>query len=140
MTDVKVEIRGLRELAAAFKQLDSELPKAMKARLHSIVTTIAGAAAGFVPVRTGKAAASVRPRSTAKGAGIAFGGPSAEYFPWLNFGGKVGKGKSVQREMVLPDRYIYTTIGMFRGEILEGVDGAIRDTAVQAGFETRGGL
>ena len=137
---LKVEVRGIRELSSAFKRVDAELPKELKAAFLRIAGSVTDVARGKVPVISGKAASSIKPRASARGASIAFGGTAAEYFPWLNFGGRVGRNQSIVRERVEPDRYIYATIIAKRGETEAAVDGAVKEVARQAGFETKGGL
>lgn len=136
--NVKVEIRGLRELAAAFKQVDTALPGKLKANLLGVAENVASKARGKVPRRSGGAAGSIRAKASTRGGSIAFGGSAAEYMPWLNFGGRVGRNNSIVRERVEPDRYIYTTIGAAKDETEDAVEKAIRDAAREANFETKG--
>ena len=146
--DVKVEVRGIRELSRAFKAVDAELPKRLKARFLAIAETVASSARGNVPHRTGRAAASIKAKASARGAGIAFGGTAAPHYPWLDFGGSVGKGHfpgkrwsgSVTREWWGKPggdgRYIYPAIDSHKQEITDAAEKAIADVARDAGLET----
>jgi len=136
----KVEIRGIKELGRAFKQIDDDLAPELKSRFMGIASDVATTAQGKVPRISGKAAGSIKPRASVRGASIAFGGTAAPYMPWLNFGGRVGRRKSIVRERVTPDRYIYTTIGQKRDDISDAADDAIVDVARHAGFETGKGF
>ena len=138
--NVKVEVRGIRELSSAFRRVDAELPKQLKTAFLKIAERVVSVAQSGVPVLTGRAAASIKPRASTRGAGIAFGGSAAEYFPWLNFGGRVGRGGSIVRERVEPDRYIYRAVSSQKEETAAAADEAVKDVARRAGFETKGGL
>lgn len=139
---VRVEVKGLAELGRAFKQVDVELPNALKAALKGIAEGVAGVARGKVPHKSGDAAGSIVARSTTRGAGIAFGGSKAPYLPWLNFGGTTGKGHqrgpgqgSIHRDSPKPDRYIYSAIHEAREETAKEVEAAIIGVARSEGFE-----
>ncbi len=144
----QVQVKGLRELQAAFKSVDADIPKELRNTFKVIAQMVATAAAAKVPRRTGTAAASITPRATQRGAAIAFGGPKAPYYPWLDFGGTVGRGHkpnrpysgSVKRQyMGRPfgsGRYIYPTIEAMDDQIKAAAAEAVIDAAKRAGFET----
>lgn len=145
---VRVEVRGLAELNRAFRQVESDLPNELKGAFRAIAEDVAQEASGKVPHRSGRAAGSIKPRAGAKGAAIAFGGSSAPYFPWLNFGGSTGRGHvpgtggsgAIKRPLVKPDRYVYSTITDRQEKTRDAVDKAITSVAHGAGFETRGSV
>jgi len=141
-----VEVRGLRELQGAFRTIDRDLPKELRLHLKDIATHVVGVVQQRMPFGTGEAARSVKPRATQRGAGIAFpagGKPwrdvKADYYPWLDFGGKVGRGRSIVRPVVKGGRYIYPAIAESRGYIETEVNAAVEVVAEHAGFETRNG-
>lgn len=136
----RVEVRGLRELSGAFRQIDVNLQRQLKTELMAVAQMVAGRAAAKVPKVSGAAAASITPRSSVRGAGIAFGGTRAPYYPWLDFGGRVGRRKSIYRDMIQGGRYVYPAIGESRDDIEEGVEEAVNKAAKAAGFETRIGV
>jgi hypothetical protein len=140
--EFSVKVTGLREVNAALKEVESGLPKAMQGKLKGIAEHVAETARGMVPRRTGAAAGSIRARATQRGAGIAFSDSdgSVSYFPWLNFGGRVGRHGSIERSTVTPDRYIYSTILTEREETMRAVDEAVKEVAGRAGFDTEGSL
>ncbi len=137
-----VKVTGLREVNSALKEVDAGLPKAMQREFKAIAEVVATAARGKEPRRTGRAAGSISARATQRGAGIAFSDSdgSVPYFPWLNFGGGVGRKHSIQRSVVTPDRYIYTSIAAAKDETQRAVDDAVKRVAGQAGFDTEGSL
>lgn len=140
MTDVSVKITGLRETVAAFKQVDAGLPKEMRLEFLGVARHVVGVVQQRMPHRTGTAQSSVVPRASQKGAGIAIGGARAEYAPWLDFGGAVGRKKSVIRPFIREGRYLYPAIVESNDEIQAAADAAVKHVAEQAGFETKGGL
>ena len=149
----RVEVRGLREFERAIRDLDGDLRTELRGDLRSIAEQVAADARGRVAadVGSGDAAASITPRATGKGASIAAGGRKAPYFPWLDFGGSVGRGHrpgvawsgAVKREWrgrpVGEGRYLYPAIRASRDLIVRLVDASVERVAREAGFDTKGG-
>jgi hypothetical protein len=146
--DVSVKVTGLRELASAFKAVDANLSKEMRAGFLEIAQHVAGTVQQRMPFRSGRAASSVKPRATAKGASIAAGGTKAPYYQWLDFGGSVGRGHkpgvgwsgSIKRDAPKGGRYIYPAIAEEREEIEAAVDAAVAHVAKGARFDVSEGL
>ena len=151
-----VDIRGLKELQGAFKQVDIGLPKELRARMKAIAEHVVGMAQQRMPFQTGEAAGGLRPRATERGASIAYPGGGApwkgvkaDYYPWLDFGGTTGRGHvanghngyggSIKRALVKGGRYLYPAIEQSRGYILDEMDKAVEKVAEAASFETREG-
>jgi hypothetical protein len=140
VTDVSVRIVGLRELNTAFRQIDRELPKGLRTEFLVVAEHVVGVIQHRMPHVSGDAQKSVKPRASQKGAGIAFGGKDAPYMPWLDFGGRVGRRKSIVRPFITEGRYVYPGIAESREEIEQGADTAVKNAARHAGFETKGAL
>lgn len=138
-----IEVRGLREVQSAFRQIDKDLPKELRDEFRGIAVAVAADAARRVPHRTGKAAASIRPRATQRSAGLAFGGRAAPYFPWLDFGGSTGKGHrpgvggsgSVKRPVLSGGRYVYPAIEDNEDAIIQAAGDAVVTLARKNGLE-----
>ena len=60
------------------------------------------------------------------------------YYPWLDFGGRVGKGKSVRRPFNKGGRYIYPGYAKNRPEVEERLLAALLQVCQQAGVEVTG--
>lgn len=147
---VRVEVRGIRELSTAFRQVDREASAELKARFLDIARKVVNTAQGKMPHDSGKAQASVKPKGSDRGASIAFGGTAAPYMPWLDFGGSVGKGHkpglawsgSVKRDWRgAPSgsgRYVYPAISERRTETEQAALDAMTAAAKGAKFEVRG--
>lgn len=135
---VSLKVSGLSRLAGAFKKLDTDVPTRLKQSFLAIATTVAGKASAKVPVRTRRAAGSIKPRSTARGASIAFGGNVAPYMPWLDFGGSVGRNRSIHRPFIKSGRFVYPTIKEEGTYIREEVDKALEEAITAGEFNTVG--
>jgi hypothetical protein len=150
---VEIKITGLRELNAAFRAVNTDLPKALKVEFLTIAKTIVGVAQQRMPFRTGEAASSLKPVSGATYAGIGrpAGGDLGKgaYYPWLDFGGSTGRGHiagvggsgAIKRPSVgKQGRYLYPAIAESTVEIEKAADAALAKVAQDNGFETSGGL
>jgi hypothetical protein len=135
---LKVEVRGVRELRKALKDVGGDAPKELAAGLAEAAEIVARVARPRVPVRTGRAVGSIKVRKQSAGAALAVGGTAAPYYPWLDFGGKVGRNKSIRRPFVHGGRYIYPALADTRDEVNAKVDDVLKRMAERAGFETRG--
>lgn len=137
VVEARIEIRGIRELSAGFHQLEGNIPRAMKTRMRSEGQRIADRAAGGLPHVTGRAAGSIKPVASAQGVGISFGGASAPYEPWLDFGGSVGRGGATKLPFVQGGRYVYPAISAEGAGLEKAGEDAVADAAKGAGFEVR---
>jgi hypothetical protein len=136
----EIRVRGLKELQGAFRTIDGELPKELRVEFKAIAMSVAEKAARDVPRLTGAAARSIKPRATQKGFGLAAGGDKAPHYPWLDFGGRVGRNRSIARPVIAGGRYLYPTIAENREEIGEATDAAIKRAVARAGFDQEGSL
>jgi hypothetical protein len=146
---VSVRIVGLAEVNRALRQVADKVGgDGLKAALLGIAGKVATSARGKVPAGgSGKAAGSIQPHSTSRGASISFGGQAAPYMPWLDFGGSVGRGHvsgqawsgAIKRDWmgrpVGEGRYVYPAISGAREETVQAVLNAIVEAALAADFE-----
>lgn len=130
-----IRIDGLSEFVRSVKKLDSELPKAVRIGLNDAMGVVVGYARPKIPKRSGRAAASLKARSTRTEARVAAGGRRAEYYPWLDFGGKVGRKKSVKRPFIGDGRYLYPALTERRQQITDALQNALVSVAEAAGLE-----
>jgi hypothetical protein len=134
-----VKVDGLNQFVKGLKSLDRELPKALRKGLNEAVDLVVTSARSKVARRSGKAAASLRAGSTQKAARIVAGGSRAPYYPWLDFGGKVGPKHAVSRRFYRSGRYIYPALAERREETERLVSQAIVDAGRSAGIEVTSG-
>ena len=136
MTDA-IKIDGLAQFTRNLKKLDTDLPKALRMAFNGAADLIVSDTRAGMPSRTGKAKGSVKAKSTQTSARIAEGGNRAPYTPWLDFGGSVGRARSIRRPFLKEGRYLYNAYFRHRdsGRIQEELSKALIDTARQAGVE-----
>jgi hypothetical protein len=134
--ETRIEVHGLRELDAAFGKARRDLPRELAQHLSTPASRIAGRVSSVLPHRSGAAAASVRPRSSASAAGVE-AGSGIEYYPWLDFGGSVGRGGKIDRPFSGKGRYLYPAIESEGRSIEEHAEDAVMAAARDAGFEVR---
>jgi len=136
----EIRVSGLREFNRALRQIDRNAPNGVKVAGNRAAQIIVDQARPLVPVGPpagGHARTSIRVASTRTAARIRAGGRRFPYYPWLDFGGAVGRRDSVRRPFYKDGRYIYPTY--YRN--LARVQGILRDelaaVARSAGLRVR---
>lgn len=117
MSGKTIQVRGLRELRGALRDIEKTLGPELRKGLNEVAEVVLDTARPLVPTRSGKARASLKAGSTEKAVQIKAGGTKAPYWGWLDFGGKVGRSKSVKRRFIPEGRYIYPTLTKRRDAI-----------------------
>lgn len=135
MSESRITITGIKEFQGALRKMDADLPKQLRIALNGASQLVIDKAKPKIPRRSGNAAASLKVRSSQREARIAAGGRKAPYYPWLDFGGKVGRKKSVKRPFFKEGRYIYPALRKNRDEITKVMVTAISDLARGAGLD-----
>lgn len=130
-----VKVTGLREFSAGLKTVDGELAKELRKGLNEVAQFVVDDVRRQVPTRTGKARSSVRAASTQRAAVIKLGGRKAPYYGWLEFGGRVGRGKSLKRRFIAEGRWLYPTIRRKRETLLETLDDVLVRLFDKAGWK-----
>jgi hypothetical protein len=59
------------------------------------------------------------------------------YYPWLDFGGRVGRSRSVVRPYLKQGRYIYRAYFANRDRFAQLLEDTLVDVARQAGLEVQ---
>lgn len=132
-----VRIDGLKQFNKDLKKLDKDLPKMVRLALNKASDTIVDRAVPLVPSRSGRARRSVKSQSTRTLARVSGGGGRVPYYPWLDFGGRVGKGRSVRRPFKKEGRYIYKAYFKAKrsGEFDRILEESILDVVKQTGLD-----
>lgn len=130
-----IKIDGLDKFVRNLKKLDSDLPKTLRVGFNAAAQIIVDYAQPKVPHRSGKAARSIRAQSLRSAVRVSEGGARAPYMPWLDFGGKVGRKKSVSRPFFKEGRFLYAGLNAERDKIHDAVEAALLDAARAAGVE-----
>lgn len=136
MAGEKVSVEGLAELSRSLRKLDKEAPKALRVALNSVADLLIADTRKVIPRKSGKAAASLKAKSTRTSARISAGGAKAPYYPWLDYGGQGRKkGRPASRPFISSGRYLYPTLGKIRPNIEKALDAGITDAARAAGLD-----
>lgn len=135
MSDFKVQVKGLKELNRALKAVDKEAPKGIRVALNGCSELLIRETKPLIPRRTGRAAGSLKASSTRGEVRIKVGGPRAAYYPWLDFGGRVGVKKSVIRPFIQEGRYLYPTLRKNRAKFEALLGSSLADVAKRAGLD-----
>lgn len=130
-----IRVEGLRELQAALKQIDGESQKALRVVLNKAVETVADDARSRIPVRSGKARASIRTTSSQREARVSAGKKAVPYYGWLDYGGAVGKARSVHRPFRKAGRYLYPAYYDQQPKMIGTLEREIAAVAKAAGLE-----
>jgi len=130
-----IKIDGLAEFVRNLKKLDADLPKALRIGFNDAANIIVDYAKPKVPHKSGRAAGSIRAQSTRTAVRVTEGGKRAPYMPWLDFGGKVGRKKSVHRPFLKEGRFLYAGLNAERDHVYAAVEAALIDAARSAGVE-----
>lgn len=133
MTGEAIRITGLREFQRNLKKLDADLPKALRMAFNGAADVVVNDARPRVARRSGRAAGTVKARSTQTASRVVGGGNKAPYYPWLDFGGRVGRNRSVTRPFLKSGRYIYDAYFDNRSRYGELLEQGLLDVAASAG-------
>lgn len=130
-----IAIDGLSQFVRNLKALDREVPKALRLAFNAAADVVVQDARASVPSRSGKARGSVKARSTQTASRVVGGGNRAPYYPWLDFGGRVGRNRSIKRPFLKEGRYIYRAYFANRAKYVELLEDALVDAAHRVGIE-----
>ncbi len=128
-----IKITGLKEFSRNLRKMDKDLPKALRLALNDAGEIIVEWARPRVPKRSGRAAGSIKSKSTRTLARVSAYGNRVPYGPWLDFGGAVGRRNSVKRPYIAEGRYIYPGLTANQDQINKVLRDALLDVARSAG-------
>lgn len=133
-----IRVEGLREFSRALKRVDNEAPKQLRLAGNRAAQIVVDEAKPRVPIGPGvkgHAVSSIKASSTRTAARVSGGGKRFPYYPWLDFGGRVGPKRSVKRPFLKEGRYIWAAFADKRDEIEDVLQDAIVDVARNVGLE-----
>jgi len=132
----KIKVTGLREFQKALRDMDTNLPKQLRVALNLASKVVIDYAEPRMPRKTGRAAGSLKAKSSQREARIGLGGRRAPYAPWLDFGGEGRrKGRPPARPFIKSGRYVYKGLEVKRDEITQVMSDALTELARTAGLE-----
>lgn len=136
-----IHITGLRELQAALRALDGESQKQLRIVFNEAADLIVKTARPNVPSVTGEARRSLKATSGQRDARVSGGSAKAPYFGWLDYGGRVGHGRTGKntgrqfRPFEKGGRYVYPAYHARKAEITDLLDKGMADLIAAAGLE-----
>lgn len=135
MAQKMIHIDGLRQFQRDLKTLSGDLAKALRKALNKGAEIVAEEARPRVPSRSGKARKSIKAASSQKEARVRGGGARTPYYPWLDFGGRVGRNRSVERRRIDGGRYLYPALADNNERVYQELIGALIEVAENANIE-----
>lgn len=134
-----IKIEGLSDFRRNLRAIDRDLPKAIRVAGNEAAELVVRYARPSVPIgKTGRARQSVRASSTQTRAQVTGGGKRVPYYPWLDFGGRVGRRRSVSRPFIPAGRAIYPAYTQHRDEVSDALLAALLEVVRKAGVEVDG--
>lgn len=130
-----IKVEGLREFVRDIKKLDSELPKVLRVALNEAADVVVREARPRVPRRSGRAAASLKAKSTRTQVRVSAGGNRVPYYPWLEFGGRVGRKRGIKRPFLKGGRYLFDAYADVQPRFAEVLERSLIDVARETGIE-----
>lgn len=134
-----IKVKGLAEFSRNLRKINGELPKSLRVASNEAAQIVVTWAKSHVHSRSGRAASSIKAKSTRTEARVSGGGTKVPYYPWLDFGGKVGRHRSVQRKYIKAGRYIYPGYTENMDQVNAALLAALLDVVRQADMEVSGG-
>lgn len=131
----RISIRGLRDFQAALKAMDGESQKKLRVAMNAAADLVTERARRGVPTRSGKAKGSVKSASQQRVAQVKGGGNKAPYYPWLDFGGQVGRKGTPERRFIDVGRFIYPAFSAQYDEVMAELQGQLVALARDAGLD-----
>lgn len=110
--------------AKVFKDLSSrlgEVESAVEAAVEDLNETMAKDLLNRTKVKIPRLSGSAASSGKLSDSTVRFGG-GLEYYPWLEFGGSVGRGGSVKRTKIQSGRYLFPTLTSLRERNLKMVE------------------
>lgn len=137
MAKEPIRIVGWREFNRNLRKMNKDLPKGLRLAGNEAAQIVVDWAKPRVPRKTGKAAASVKARSTRTAARVAGGSNRVPYYAWLDYGGRVGRRHAVRRTYIKGGRYLYPGYAKNKRKIRRVLRANLLKVAKDAGLEVK---
>lgn len=130
-----IRIEGLTQFQRALKEADGESQKQLRVVFNKAADLIVQEAPRGMPRKTGAAERSLRARSGQREAAVIGGGKKAPHYPWLDFGGAVGRNKSIKRRFIRSGRYLYPAYSRNTATVQRILEDGLQELMENAGLE-----
>jgi hypothetical protein len=132
---IRIETTGIREFQKALRDMDAAFPKQLRLIFNEAGGIIVNYAQAHIEVKSGRAKASIKARSTQRAGQVSIGGARAPYVPWLDFGGEGRvKGRPGNRPFIKEGRYVYRGLRLHNQEVIDVMTKGLSDLAASAGL------
>lgn len=130
-----IKITGLREFTRDLRKINADLPKVLRMANNDVAQLIVDWAKPKVPKKTGAAARTIRVASTRTEVRVREGSAKVPYAPWLDFGGRVGRARSIKRSFYSDGRYLWPGLVANREAATERLVDRLIEVCRDAGVE-----
>lgn len=134
-----IKVDGLAQFNKALKQIDKDAPKQLRMVGNEAASIVSARAQSRVARQSGRAQRSIKANSTRTLSRVKGGGPKQPYYPWLEFGGRVGKRRSIKREFIKSGRYIYPSYAAKKADVQDKLTVGMRRLAAAQGWKVTNG-
>lgn len=132
-----INVSGLREFTSNLRSLDRGLPKTIRVAGNRAAEIVVADAKPKVPQRSGRAKKNIRVASSQREVRVRAGGKKVPYYAWLDFGGRVGRNRSVKRPFLKSGRYIWRAFADNRERVQSIYQDELINIARTAGLEVK---
>lgn len=129
-----IRIQGLREFQSALRYAEDGLQKELRAVFNDAAGIVVGGARPRLPRDSGALAASLRATSGQRNATVTLGKAKTPYAGWIEFGGRVGRKRSVSRPFIKAGRTLYPTVRRREDDIRDVMAEGLTRLADRAGL------
>ncbi|KAB1925150.1 HK97 gp10 family phage protein [Micromonospora noduli] len=131
-----IRIDGLAEFSRNLRKLENDLPKGIRLAGNEAAELVVTGARAAMPRRTGRAARTVKAKSTRTAARVSSGSARVPYVPWLDYGGEGRrKGRPAYRTFKKDGRYVYPAFYRQRDAVQQVLEQGLLRVAKSAGVE-----
>lgn len=130
-----IKVSGLKEFRRNIKTINADLPKCIRLANNEVADIVVVWVKQRMENRSGGAVGTVRVASTQKEVRVREGSARKPYVPWLDFGGRVGRKRSVKRKFYSDGRYLYPALGANRDVMTEKLADQLIALCRKAGVE-----
>lgn len=137
-----ISMRGLDEFRAGLRKMDSALPREVQKAANKAAQLVVARTRPRIPTgpaRNGHVRSSLKVASSQRAVRVAYGGSRYPYAGWLDFGGRVGRKKSVKRQFIKQGRYVWKSYAEISPRVRAALDEALDDVARKSGISITGG-
>lgn len=129
-----IKVDGLAKFVREAKKVSDDLPKAVRLVNNEAANIVVKYSLPLVPTKSGAARKSIKASSTRTSGRVKAGSTKVPYYPWLDFGGSVGRKGSVKRPFIAKGRILYPAYINHQKEIYEVLVAALTKLCNDSGI------